>query len=276
MGNLKELDSGEMTIRIAIAGATGRVGQTLSRALNKRSDFKLVSGLNTKFENRPLSEVVSGASSNAPLYTSIEKVLECDPQVLIDYSASQIVKRHILAAMDRTIPVVVGTSGLTDQDFLELENAALRAGVGILCAGNFSITAALLQKFALIAAKSIPNWEILDFGRADKRDAPSGTTRELAHLLSEVAVAQRDVPISETLGYPEARGAQLHGSLLHSLRLPGFHSGCEIVFGLPGENLHIKHSSISDEPYVEGTLIAAKKVLNHVGLVRGMNNILEL
>lgn len=148
--------------------------------------------------------------------------------------------------------------------------------VGVLAAGNFAITAVLLQRFACEAAKYLSHWEIIDYASDAKRDAPSGTTRELAFRLSEVGRPDATHPVSETIGERESRGATLQGSQIHSLRLPGYVIGVEAIFGAKGERLTIRHDAGSGaEPYIAGTLLAIRKVREHVGLIRGLDKIMN-
>src|SRR5207248_6088650 len=117
------------------------------------------------------------------------------------------VKQRTLTALANSVRVVIGTSGLTAADFDEIARMANEAGLGVIAAGNFSITAALAKHFALMAARYLPSWEVIDYAGAGKPDAPSGTTRELAEALGQMARNQLAVPIEQTHGYPTARGA---------------------------------------------------------------------
>ena len=147
--------------------------------------------------------------------------------------------------------------------------------VCVIAAGNFSITAALLKHFAGIAARHVPHWEIIDYSHGSKPDAPSGTARELAEFLGDVATNELECPIDDILGPREARGATIGGSQVHSIRLPSYVLSVETVFGLPHERLSIRHDSGSGaEPYVNGTLLAAERVVGMVGLVRGLDTLL--
>jgi 4-hydroxy-tetrahydrodipicolinate reductase len=145
----------------------------------------------------------------------------------------------------------------------------------VIAAGNFSITAALAKHFALIAAQYLPSWEIIDYASADKKDAPSGTVRELAEALSEVAKSQPGLPIEETIGSKEARGGTISGTQVHSLRLPSYVIAFEAIFGLPDERLTLRHDAGSSAaPYVGGTLLAAQRVMSTTGLIRGLDQLL--
>jgi 4-hydroxy-tetrahydrodipicolinate reductase len=128
-----------------------------------------------------------------------------------------------------------------------------------------------------MAARQLPQWEIIEYARASKPDAPSGTARELAARLARVREPQTVVPIDQTRGVPEARGAALAGTHVHSVRLPGFVSSIEILFGMPEERLSIRHDSgAGAAPYIAGTLLAIRRVGTFTGLRRGLDSVLAL
>jgi 4-hydroxy-tetrahydrodipicolinate reductase len=185
------------------------------------------------------------------------------------------VKQRTLEALARGVRVVIGTSGLTAADYADVERTAAANRLGVIAAGNFSITAALAKRFALMAAKHLPSWEIIDYAHAEKPDAPSGTTRELAEALGEVARNKLAMPVERTHGPREARGASVAGTQVHSIRLPGIVLAFETIFGLPDERLTIRHDAGGGaEPYVGGTLLAVRRVMQTVGLVRGLDRLL--
>jgi 4-hydroxy-tetrahydrodipicolinate reductase len=155
----------------------------------------------------------------------------CD--VFVEYTQPDSAKSNILAALERGAHVVVGTSGLADGDFAEIDVVARKRHRGVLACGNFALTAVLLQHFAEVAARLIPQWEIIDYAHDDKVDAPSGTARELAARLSKVRQPEPTVPVDRTVGPREARGATLSASQVHSVRLPGYVISAEIIFGMP-------------------------------------------
>jgi 4-hydroxy-tetrahydrodipicolinate reductase len=127
-----------------------------------------------------------------------------------------------------------------------------------------------------MAARQIPQWEIIDYGKAAKPDAPSGTAREVASRLARVRAPRVEVPVADTHGQREARGADLAGTRAHSVRLPGFVSSIEVLFGLPDERLSIRHDSGSGAgPYVGGTLLAIRRVVGFRGLRRGLDSVME-
>ena len=195
--------------------------------------------------------------------------------VLVDFTSPESVKQRALDALSRGVRVVVGTSGLTAADFQDIERRATERGLGVIAAGNFSLTAALAKHFALLAAKHLPSWEVIDYAHAEKPDAPSGTTRELAEALGEVARNEKAIPVERTHGEPGARGASVAGTQVHSVRLPGIVLAFETIFGLPDERLTIRHDAGKGAgPYVRGTLLAVRRVVQVTGLVRGLDRLL--
>ena len=196
-------------------------------------------------------------------------------EVLVDYTSATAVKANVLAAVEAGVAVVVGTSGLTAGDFAEIDSAARERSVGVVASGNFSLTAAMCQAGALLAARHLPQWEVVDYASATKPDVPSGTARELAERLGEVRRPQLGHPIADLHGPQEARGATVGGAQVHSVRLPSFVVSTEVVFGLPDERLTIRHDAgATPEPYVAGTLIAVRRAPSLVGVTRGLDTLL--
>jgi len=264
--------------RVCLAGATGWVGRGLIPAIAAAPDLELAAAVARRGSGNPLPEALSTDAPALRLFGTVAEALDAAPcDVLVDYTSPEAVRGHVLEAVRRGVHAVIGTSGLTEEDFAAIDSAAREKGVGVLAAGNFALTAVLLAKFAEIAAKHVPSWEIVEYARATKPDAPSGTARELAARLARVGKPQREVPIERTHGMREARGAQLLDTPIHSVRLPGFVSSIEVIFGRPDETLTIRHDSGSGAaPYVDGTLLAVRKVGSFQGLRRGLDAVLDL
>jgi len=264
-----------MTLRICIAGATGWVGRLLVEAVGAAPDLALVGAVARRGAGQDIGAALGGQPVGVLLSATVAEALAMPADVLIDYSHPAAVKGHVLEAIERGVAAVVGTSGLTAADFADIHRAAAARGVGVVAAGNFSLTAALLQHFALIAARHVPDWEVLDYAQARKPDQPSGTARELAERLAAVGRPKSALALNETLGPKEARGADLAGTRVHSVRLPGYVIACEAIFGLPDERLTLRHDAGSSAgPYVAGTLIAVRRVGAVKGLVRGLDTLL--
>jgi 4-hydroxy-tetrahydrodipicolinate reductase len=266
-----------MPIRVCLAGATGWAGSELARAIVRQPDLTLVSAVSRTHAGRKLGEVLGDPQIDCPIYASAPDALVVPCDVLVEYTKPDSAKHNILAALERGAHVVVGTSGLTDDDFADLGVIAHRQHRAVLACGNFALTVVLLQRFAEMAATPIPQWEIIDYAHDDKVDAPSGTARELAARLAKVRSPEPTVPIDQTIGPREARGVTLTGSQVHSIRLPGFVISAEVIFGLPDQTLSIRHDSGSSaRPYVDGALIAIRRVSTLVGVHRGLDSVLDL
>jgi 4-hydroxy-tetrahydrodipicolinate reductase len=266
-----------MTITVCLAGATGWAGSELARGIADAADVTLVAAVSRTHAGRPLGDVVGDARLTTPVYATAEEALAHPCDVFVEYTKPDVARRNILAALARGAHVVVGTSGLTEDDLADVDTVARERGRGVLAVGNFALTVVLLQKFAEMAARLIPQWEIIDYAHDDKVDAPSGTARELAARLARVRRPEPTVPIAETVGERDARGATVSGSQIHSVRLPGYVIGAEIVFGMPDQRLTIRHDSgNSARPYVDGALLAMRKVSTLVGVHRGLDAVLDL
>ncbi|HET8985116.1 MAG TPA: 4-hydroxy-tetrahydrodipicolinate reductase [Trueperaceae bacterium] len=273
-------------LAVSIAGATGWAGSALARGVASSADLTLVSGVSRSHSGTSLGEALAAdmesevgrALLDAPVYTTVEEALAARAtDVLVEYTKPNLAKSNVLTALEHGAHVVVGTSGLTDEDYLEIHAAAKAANKGVLAAGNFALTVVLLMKFAETAARLIPHWEIVDYAHATKIDAPSGTVRELASRLGKASHAQLAVPIADTVGEKATRGATMGTAQVHSVRLPGFTLGTEVLFGLPDQRLSIRtDAGTSAEPYVDGALIAIRKVGTFTGLRRGLDSVLDL
>lgn len=263
-------------LRICLAGATGWAGSALAAGIFNTTDLELVSAVSRKHAGQILGEAIQVSGLDTPIFATAAEALETRPDIFVEYTKPAIAKSNILAALNHGAHVVVGTSGLTDQDYAEIDVAALQAQRGVLAVGNFALTAVLLQKFAEIAAKYIPHWEIIDYASADKKDAPSGTARQLASRLSQIRESQLDVPLDSVIGPIESRGVRLEGTQVHSVRLPGYVISVDAIFGMPDQKLILRHESgTSAEPYVDGALLAIRNVQKLVGVHRGLDSVME-
>jgi 4-hydroxy-tetrahydrodipicolinate reductase len=237
-------------------------------------DLLLGSAVSRSASGRDLGEALGGEAIGVPVHGSVGEALD-GVDVVIDFTSATAVKPSTLAAIEGGVAVVIGTSGLTAADFDDIDAAARARSVGVVASGNFSLTAAMCQAAALLAARHLPQWEVIDYAGAAKPDVPSGTARELAERLGDVRRPEAGFPIEDLHGPREARGASVAGTQVHSVRLPSFVVSTEVVFGLPDERLTIRHDAGgTPEPYVAGTLIAARRAPGLVGLTRGLDTLL--
>jgi 4-hydroxy-tetrahydrodipicolinate reductase len=263
-------------LSVCIAGATGWTGRALVPAVQEALDLELAAAVSRSASGRDLGEALGGDALGVAVHGSVEEALD-EIDVLVDYTSAMAVKANALAAIAAGVAVVIGTSGLTAQDFAEIDAAARERSVGVVASGNFSLTAAMCQAAALLAARHLPQWEVIDYASATKPDVPSGTARELAERLGEIRCPELGYPIEDLHGPQEARGATVGGAQIHSVRLPSFVVSTEVVFGLPDERLTIRHDAGgSPDPYVAGTLIAVRRAPSLVGVTRGLDTLLLL
>ena len=263
-------------LRICVAGATGWAGSELSRAISQAAGMELVAAVSRSHAGKTLNEVIGVQGLATPIFGTVEEALTTSPDVFVEYTKPDVAKSHVLSALRSGAYAVVGTSGLSSEDYEEIDAVAKEVNRGVLAVGNFALTVVLLQKFAEMAAKYIPHWEIIDYAHADKKDAPSGTARELANRLSKVQEAKLEVPMDQIDGPKESRGARLEGSQVHSIRLPGYVISIDAIFGMPDQKLILRHESGSSaEPYVNGALLAIREVSKLVGLHRGLDTVMK-
>jgi 4-hydroxy-tetrahydrodipicolinate reductase len=244
-------------LRVLIAGATGWTGVPLAEAVRAADDLELAGGI---------------ARSGADFASVEEALVAAQADVLVDFTKPDVVRGHADAALAAGLHVVVGTSGLTADDYAELDAAARSAGRGVIAAGNFSVLAATLLHAATLAARHVTHWEVIDYGSAGKSDVPSGTARELAERLGDAAPAAHD---HDLIGPAEARGADVAGTRVHSLRLPSFALSTDVILADAGDRLVIRHEAGSSaDPYVAGTLLAVRRVPEVTGVLRGLDRLL--
>jgi 4-hydroxy-tetrahydrodipicolinate reductase len=266
-------------VRVVVAGATGSTGRAVAEGVLAADDLELVAAVARSSAGGDLAAAWGSAAPSVPVFGSVATALDAGgADVVVDYTSHDAVLESTLTALRRGARVVIGTSGLTADDFRVIAAAADETGLGVIAAGNFSLTAALAQAAALLVAPHLPHREIVDYASAGKRDAPSGTARELAERLGELDAAEPAVPVvtvDETAGVREARGATIAGTQVHSVRLPSFSVSTEVIFALPDERLVIRHDAgPSAQPYVAGTLLAVRAVMQRSGLVRGLDTLL--
>ncbi len=261
-------------INVCIAGATGWAGRALVTAVLGADDLTLRSAVSRSTAGADLGSALGGETLGIPVYATVVEALD-GVDILIDYTSHETVKGNTLAAIERGVAVVIGASGPTADDYAEIDAAARARGVGVVSAGNFSITAAMAQAAAVLVARHLPQAEIIDYASDTKADVPSGTSRELAERLARERTPVITRSLDEIDGPREARGALVDGVPVHSVRLPYFSVSTEVIFALPDERLTIRHDAGSSAaPYVAGTLLAVRRVIGRVGLIRGLDTLL--
>lgn len=263
-------------LNVCVAGATGWAGSALARGIVASNDLSLVAAVSRTHAGTILGDALGIDGITTPIFATSAEALAVHPDVFVEYTKPDVAKANVLAALASGAHVVVGTSGLSTEEYAEIDAVAKAANRGVLAVGNFALTVVLLQKFAEMAAKYIPYWEIIDYAHAGKIDSPSGTARELANRLAGVQESKLDVPLDNVKGLPATRGARLEGTQVHSIRLPGYVIGLDAIFGMPDQKLILRHEAgTSAEPYVAGALLAIREVSKLVGLHRGLDSVMK-
>ncbi len=245
------------TIRVAVIGARGRMGQAVCAAVEAAPDLEL--------------------GPQVDLGDDVAAVAGAD--VAVVFSVPDVAVEHVLTCVRHGVHAVVGTTGWTAQRLDEVRAALTRApGVGVLVAPNFALGAVLLMRFAVLAAPHYESVEIVELHHPDKVDAPSGTARHTAEL---VAAARQEagcppVPDATTTSLEGARGADVDGVRVHSVRLRGLVAHEEVLLGGPGEQLTLRHDSFDRASFVPGVLLGVRRIAGRPGLTVGLEHLLDL
>jgi 4-hydroxy-tetrahydrodipicolinate reductase len=265
-------------IRVCVAGATGWAASELCRGIVSTNDLELVSAVSRRNAKGDLNDILKlNTDKVIPIFGTVEEALNIPCDVLVEYTSPEIAKHNVISALNSGVNVVIGTSGLSDDDYEQISAKADEKQKSVLAVGNFAISVVLLNRFAEIAAKYMPHWEIIDYAKQNKVDSPSGSALELANRLSKVGKSIKTVELENTKGIKEARGADINGMQVHSVRLPGFVISLEAIFGLEDEKLTIKHDAgNSAKPYVGGALLAIRNVNTFTGLRRGLDSVMDI
>ncbi len=234
-----------MAIRVAVAGALGRMGAVACAALRAAEGIEYVGGL-----VRTLPE---GGPADT-LFDSADKLFEKQkPDVLLDLTTYPATVEISMAALRRGVRPVIGATGWSDFDRQALEREAGERGLGAMLVPNFSIGAELAMRFAGEAARFYPSVEIVELHHDKKKDRPSGTA---------IATAERIVASGDFGEVP-----------IHSVRLRGLVAHQEVLFGGEGEVLTIRHDCLSREAYAAGMLAAVHAVMNANALIVGLGDV---
>lgn len=265
-------------IPVTIIGAAGRMGRETVKAVAADPEIELVGAVGRSHIGTDVGVFAGISHVGLNISDNIENALQ-NARVAVDLSVPSVVKSNVAAILAAGVAGVVGTTGLTESDLSELDEAAKAANVPLLIAPNFAIGAILMMRFATEAAKYFDSAEIIERHHDKKLDAPSGTAFKTALAMraarGEDFVAIGGDTAEENSSAIGARGGQIGGVPIHSVRLPGYLAHQEVVFGMAGQTLTIRHDAIGRECYMPGVLLAIKKVWDlPVGLTFGLEAIL--
>ena len=261
-------------IKVVVQGASGRMGREITSALCQEPETKVVGAVELQVteDSLPLPD----GSGTVPFSSDLEQILAtCQPDVLVNFTTAQAVVPSMRIATKLGVNLVIGTTGLTEDDIKEIERLATTHQVGAVIAPNFALGAILMIHLAKIAAKYLDYAEIIELHHQLKADAPSGTALSTAKAMA----AARGKPFScppEQSKALESRGKQVEGVSIHSVRLPGLMAHQEVLLGGPGQTLSIRHDTIGRQCYMPGIVLAIKEVVKRKGLIYGLDTLLGL
>lgn len=251
-------------IRVAIVGYAGRMGQAVVQAVSEAEDMQVACGI----------DPYGKGGEGFPVYRDMKSALEAERfNVMVDFTQPDVVEGNIRAALPAGVDCVIGTTGLSNDTLAELA-ALAPAGTCLFVAPNFTVGAVLMMRFAEMAAPYLDEAEVIEFHHARKKDAPSGTAKRTAEMIAAAREGAPSVPgrESELPGCDGARGAQVEGVPVHSVRSMGYVASQEVLFGSMGQSLSIRHDSWDRSSYMPGVLLAVRKVRESEGLIVGLEH----
>lgn len=246
-------------LRVAVIGAKGRIGSEAVKAVEAADDMELVAALGRG--------------------DSLETLAGTGAQVAVELTHPDSVMDNLDFCVRHGIHAVVGTTGWTDERLARLRaSLAESPETGVLIAPNFSIGAVLTMKFAQIAAPYFESVEVVELHHPNKADAPSGTATRTAQLIAEArrAAGSAPQPDATTTALDGARGADVDGVPVHSVRLRGLLAHQEVLLGGEGETLTVRHDSLHHSSFMPGILLGARRVVSTPGLTFGLEHFLDL
>ncbi len=246
-------------INVGVFGSSGKVGQAIVAGVEAADDLTYTVGVD---------------KGDAP-----ESFVESGTQVVVDFTHPDVVMDNLKFLVDNGIHAVVGTTGFTDERLDTVRGwLADKPGVGVLIAPNFAIGAVLSMKFAQIAAPYYDSVEVIELHHPQKADAPSGTAFRTAALIAEAREQAGTAPSPDatTSELDGARGAEVDGVRVHSVRLAGLVAHQEVLLGTQGETLTIRHDSMDRTSFVPGVLLGVREIGSRPGLTVGLEPFLGI
>ena len=267
---------GNLMLKVAIAGARGKMGAEAVHTMMKKDNVELVAALDYKEIGNKLSDLPNFPTHyDVPIYTNLVTLIEeTKPDVFIDLTNPHSVYEHTKTALQHNVRPVVGTTGFTNEQLAELAELSKESGIGCIIAPNFAIGAILMMKFAKEAAKYLPDVEIIEMHHDQKLDAPSGTGLKTAQMIAEIREEKVQGHPCEKETHAGARGANFEGMRIHSVRLPGLVAHQQVLLGGEGQLLTIRHDSFNRQSFMGGIAYCVDEVMNIKHLVYGLENLI--
>lgn len=260
------------TIKVVVNGATGKMGTETVAAVSRQDDLALV-GSTCLQDRGPSLNLPNG--DQVPLSTDLDELLQrVKPDVMVDFTNAAVSLEAATIAAARSINLVLGASGYSQEQLAQLDALAHDKSIGIIVAPNFALGAVVLKRLAEQAAPYFDYVDIVEAHHEAKIDSPSGFALALARSLGESKSFSRNQPEKEHI--PNARGAEHNGVSIHSIRMPGRSAHHEVIFGAAGQTVTLRHDTLGRDCYMPGVIRCIQEVVARPGLVVGLENILGL
>ncbi len=249
-------------INVAVCGSNGKMGREVCLAVNNDSSMNLTAKIDILGEDT---------------YKTIEEAKNaCKIDVLVDFTQPKSIFENAKYCLNNGIKIVIGTTGLSDEQIKTLESLSKQNKTGCLIAPNFSTGAVLLMMFAKQAAKYFDNAEIIELHHNQKKDAPSGTAIKTALMMSEAKKSFKNGNCPETETIKGSRGGTSYSDIqIHSVRMPGYSASQEVILGSEGQILTLRHDAPDRKCYMNGVLLAVNHVFENNDFIYGLENILK-
>lgn len=262
------------TLKVVVHGALGKVGQHVLNAVCQESEMELAGAVDLKAaqDRLPLPD----GSGTVPFSSDLNSILlTCKPDVMVDFTIARATMPAVRTATNQGVNIVVGTTGLTTDDIAEIDRLSREHQVGAVVAPNFALGAVLMMHLAKIAGRYFDYAEIIELHHHLKADSPSGTALSTARAMAEARGKPFQLPPKQQKS-SVSRGEQVEGVSIHSVRLPGLMAHQEVLLGMAGQTLSIRHDTINRECYMPGVILAIKEVVKRKGLTYGLAVLLGL
>ena len=273
-------------IPVVVAGALGRMGAEVIKAILGSEDCRLAGAIDNTPGKEGVDvglelglgelEIAVTADFEGCLCAVSQSVRDAGGgAVLVDFTHPSVVYEHTRAAIAYGVHPVIGTTGLTPEQLLDLQEFSGKASIGGAVIPNFSVGMVLLQQAAAAAARFYDHAELTELHHNRKADAPSGTCIKTAELIEELGKSFNPDEVDEHESLQGSRGGRRPSGLrLHSVRLPGLVAHQEVMFGAPGETYTLRHDTIERSAYMPGVLLTIRKVRSLEALVYGLERLI--
>ena len=271
-------------MRVGVVGAGGKMGREVCRTVLGHPDLELVAAVDPAIGGADLGAVVGTDAGRLTVSGGLEVLADLGVEVVVDFTRIDAARLTLAYCAEAGIHAVVGTTGLTEEDYADLARRFAGPGSGApncIVAANFAIGAVLMMRFAEMAAPYFSGAEIVELHHDGKLDAPSGTALVTAGRMATArsdagAGAFRPDPTVTAVLEGSRGGAGPAGVRIHSVRLAGLVAHQEVILGGTGQSLTIRHDSYDRTSFMDGVVLAVRSVPERPGLTVGLEPLLGL